>query len=139
MSVEFKGCVRWFIYSLDLFKLRYNWANFHHSRMCVTDFREGAFLPNPSPPPPHHLFSWAALKKPILNRVNIRTIKSRHQCSKTVIMGKKKVYLIFRHIQRWYLINSEVAWYIWELKFTHKWLSIQTTFQNIFLLLMPML
>ena len=67
------------------------------------------------PPSPPHLFSWAASKKSILNRVNIRTIKSRHQCSKKVIMVKKKVDLIFRHIQCWYLINSEVAWVLVSL------------------------
>ena len=35
-------------------------AKFHHCRICVTDFREGAFLP------PH---PWAAPKMPIMNRV----------------------------------------------------------------------
>ena len=41
----------------------YNCVKFHHYRICVTDFREGAFLA-----PPIHA-SWAATKKPILNRI----------------------------------------------------------------------
>ena len=46
--------------------LGYNFVKFHHCRICVTDFREGVFLPNP--PSPAH--PWAAPKKPIMNRVN---------------------------------------------------------------------
>ena len=61
ISAEFKGCVTWFIYFSSLFKVRYNCSNFHHCRMCVTNFRNGTFL---SPYP------WAAPKMPILNRVN---------------------------------------------------------------------
>ena len=37
----------WFIYFLDLFQVGYNCAKFHHCRICVTDLREGGFLPTP--------------------------------------------------------------------------------------------
>ena len=60
-SGEFKGCVTWLIYFLDLLWVRYNWAKFHHCRIYVTDFRKGGrFCPT---------HPWAAPKKPILNRV----------------------------------------------------------------------
>ena len=61
ISAWFKGCVPWFIYFSNPFKVRYNCSSFHHCRICVTNFRDGAFL---SPHP------WAAPKMPILNRVN---------------------------------------------------------------------
>ena len=41
-------------------------AKFHHCTICITAFREGASL---HPPPPSH--PWAAMKKPILNRVKL--------------------------------------------------------------------
>ena len=66
MSAELKGCVAWFIYFLNLLWVRYNCAKFEHCRICLTDFREGAFLRGAPPPPPH---PWAAPKKLILNRV----------------------------------------------------------------------
>ena len=47
MSVELKGCVYMicmFFYLLWV----YNCAKFHNCRICVTDFREGAFLDHPS-------------------------------------------------------------------------------------------
>ena len=51
MPAELKGFVTWFIYFLDLLWLSYNSANFHHCRICVTDFIErGAFLPTTAPP-----------------------------------------------------------------------------------------
>ena len=51
MSVELKGFVTWFIYFLDLPWVRYNCGNFHHCRICVTDFRvEGTFCSPPLPP-----------------------------------------------------------------------------------------
>ena len=50
ISVELKGCVTCFMCFLDLIKLRYKWAKFHHFRVCVTDFREGEpFCPSPLP------------------------------------------------------------------------------------------
>ena len=64
MSAERKGCVTSFIYLLDLLWVRYNCAKFHHCKIYVTDFREGAFLPLLPP-----LHPWAAPKKPILNKV----------------------------------------------------------------------
>ena len=30
---------------LDLLQVRYKCAKFHHCRICVTNFRKGAFLP----------------------------------------------------------------------------------------------
>ena len=42
----------------------YNCPNFHHCRICVTDFRKGDFLPLP--------LSFTAPKRPILNRVEIQ-------------------------------------------------------------------
>ena len=56
ISAELKGCVTWFIYFLDLPWVRYNCAKFHHCRICVTGFREGAFLAS-------HSHLWAARKK----------------------------------------------------------------------------
>ena len=41
------------------FDLLYKYAKFHYCTICLTDFRQGAFSLHP----------WAALKKPILNRV----------------------------------------------------------------------
>ena len=64
MSAELKRCVTWFIYFLDFLYVMYNCAKFHHCRICVTDFREGTFLPHLRPHP------WVAPKRPILNRVN---------------------------------------------------------------------
>ena len=58
--------------------------------MCVTDFREGGFIP---PPPSFH--PWAAPKRPILNRVNLS--------NKVLTEGKIKVIkkgLDFAPIQR---------------------------------------
>ena len=50
MSAELKRCVTGFIYFLDVLWLRYNYVKFHHCRICMTDFREGAFLqPRKSP------------------------------------------------------------------------------------------
>ena len=48
ISAELKECVTWFIYFLDLPYVRYNYAKFHHCRICVTDFREVG----PKKPPP---------------------------------------------------------------------------------------
>ena len=63
ISAELKECVTWFIYFLDLYWVRYNCAKFHNCRICVTDFREGAFLP---PPPirerPRKSPSWVGLR-----------------------------------------------------------------------------
>ena len=39
MSAEPKGYVTRFIYFLDLLWVRYNFAKFHHWKICVTDFR----------------------------------------------------------------------------------------------------
>ena len=63
MSAELKGCVTWFMHFLGLLWVRYNGAKFHQCKICVTDFREW----RPFWSPPH---SWAAPKRPILNRVN---------------------------------------------------------------------
>ena len=65
MSAEPKGYVTRFIYFLDLLWVRYNFAKFHHCRICVADFREGGLFAHT---PPHPC---AAPKKPILSRVNI--------------------------------------------------------------------
>ena len=40
------------MYFLGLLQVRYNCAKFHHCRICVTDFRDWAFLPPPPPPTP---------------------------------------------------------------------------------------
>ena len=40
MSVKLMGCVMWFIYFLDLLRVRYNCAKFHHCKICLTDFKE---------------------------------------------------------------------------------------------------
>ena len=52
---------------MDLLKVRYSYAKFHHCRTCI-DFRAVGrdFFPTPYPTPAH---SWTAPKKPILNRV----------------------------------------------------------------------
>ena len=50
MSTELKGYVTWFIYFLDPLSVRYNFAKFHHCRICVTDFTEGVPFCPPAPP-----------------------------------------------------------------------------------------
>ena len=52
-------------YSKICWFLRCNCAKFHHCRIYVTDFREGAFSPPPHP--------WAAPKKPILKGLKTMT------------------------------------------------------------------
>ena len=48
MSAELMGCVTCFIYFLDPLLVRwYNCANFHHFRICMTDFKEGGWLFSP--------------------------------------------------------------------------------------------
>ena len=70
MSAELKGCFKWFVYFLGLLYVRYNCAKFHLCGIFVTDFREGRpFCTCPYPPPPATPYPWAALKRPILNRV----------------------------------------------------------------------
>ena len=61
-SAELKRSATWFIYFLEGITV----PSFHNFRICVTGFREGRLF-CPHPPSPPHL--WAALKKPILNRV----------------------------------------------------------------------
>ena len=61
MSTKFTGCDVIHIF-FNLLWVRYNCAKFHHSTICVTDFREGGGL--------FALHPWAAPKKSILNRVN---------------------------------------------------------------------
>ena len=63
MSAEMKMCATLFVYVLNLLQVRYNCAKFHHCRICVRDFRKGAFLLAP------HLR--AVLNRFILNRSNI--------------------------------------------------------------------
>ena len=57
MSAERKRQVTWFKYFLHILEVRHNCAMFHHCRICVIDFRGGGGD------------LWAALKRPILNRV----------------------------------------------------------------------
>ena len=58
-----QGCVTWFIYFLDLLRVRYNCANFHHCRICVTDLREGGpFWPPAIREQPRKSSSWIRLK-----------------------------------------------------------------------------
>ena len=64
ISAKFKGYVIWFIYFLELLWVRYN-AKFYHCMICVTNFSDGEPFWTPTP----HPHSWAAPKKPILNRV----------------------------------------------------------------------
>ena len=63
IPAEFKGCVMWFIYFLDLLWVKHNCATFHHCRICLTDFRDGApsirEQPRKSP-------SWIGLKVSLL-------------------------------------------------------------------------
>ena len=63
IPAEFKGCVMWFIYFLDLLWVKHNCATFHHCRICLTDFRDGApsirEQPQKSP-------SWIGLKVSLL-------------------------------------------------------------------------
>ena len=49
-----QGVYHVIIYFLDFLKVRYNWANFHHCRISVTNFREEGSLFAPHP--------WAARK-----------------------------------------------------------------------------
>ena len=53
---------------MDLLKVRYNYAKFHHCSTCLIDFWAVGrdFFPTPYPNPAH---PWTASKKPILNRV----------------------------------------------------------------------
>ena len=44
---------------------KYNCTKFHHSRICATDFREEELFD------PSFFHPWAALKRPILNRINL--------------------------------------------------------------------
>ena len=61
------------MYFLDHLQVRCNCAKFHQCRMCVTEFREGGvFLAPPKVPP-----SVSSLERPILNRVNVGTIRGR--------------------------------------------------------------
>ena len=65
MSAKLKRCVTWFIYFLDPFWVRYNWAKFHHCRICVTDFRERRLFAPPASPiheQPRKSPSWIGLK-----------------------------------------------------------------------------
>ena len=71
MSAELKGCVTWIILVLDFLYVRYDCAEFHHCRICVTNFREGG---GPFCSPPHQ---WPVPKKPFLNRVNNLTDLTR--------------------------------------------------------------
>ena len=48
LLAKIMACVTCSIYSLHLLQVRYNCANFHYCRICVTDFREGG-LSAPSP------------------------------------------------------------------------------------------
>ena len=82
MPAELKWCVTWFIYFLNPLCVRYNCGKFHHCRICVTDFREGAFHPHP----------WSGLKKPILNRV-----KRFKQTSEKQFLHLN-YYIVFLHI-----------------------------------------
>ena len=63
MSAELKGCVTWFIYTLDILSSRYNCAKFHHCWICVTNFRVewGDFLPPPIHEQPQKGSSWIGL------------------------------------------------------------------------------
>ena len=40
MSAELKDYITWFIYFLDLLKVRYNCAKFHHCGICLTPINE---------------------------------------------------------------------------------------------------
>ena len=72
MSVEIKMCVMWFIYSLNLFYVRYSCAKLHRCRICVTDFRERRDFCHPSPPPN----SWRDPNKSFLKGVNVNPSSS---------------------------------------------------------------
>ena len=66
MLTELKGCLTWFICFLDLLYVRYNnGAKFHHCRIFMTDFREGAlFAPSPlTREQPRKNPSWIRLTK----------------------------------------------------------------------------
>ena len=63
MSAELERCVTWFINFFDFSWVRYNFAKFYASSICAADFRQGG-----QKDPSSH--SWAAPKKPILDRVN---------------------------------------------------------------------
>ena len=72
MSAELKKCVTWFIYFLDLLYVRCNCPKFHHCRIYVTDFREGAFLAT---------HPWVAPKRSILKRVNSKPVKTNNNAN----------------------------------------------------------
>ena len=81
MSAELWGCLMWFIYILDLLQLRYNFAKFHHCRICVTDFREGGpFCTPPILEQPRKCPSWIKLKIKIVMNVKISCYFSCYLC-----------------------------------------------------------
>ena len=55
--------------------LRYNCAKFHHCRICVTEFREGAFLPPPIHEQPQKCPSWIGLNNTKIYRQKKKKIK----------------------------------------------------------------
>ena len=64
------------LYFMDLLYVRYNWAKFHHCRICVTDFKEEVLSTLSHP--------LAALKRPILNSIKIKNIDKQWFSPKSI-------------------------------------------------------
>ena len=96
MSAKLKESITWFIHFLCLLLVRSTCAKFHLCRICVTDLREIAFLTSPC--------LGAAIKKPVLTRVNIfycfftvvskrnTTCNKNHELSNWVMHLSKSVF-----------------------------------------------
>ena len=110
ISAELKECVTWFIYFVDLLKVRYNCAKFHHCMICVTDLKEGARILLACPSPPHyHHYPWASPKRPILNRVNIM----KKINLKMSLYDQFQIAITFRNL---YLLQENISYLILDAK-----------------------
>ena len=71
-------------------------SKFHHCRVFVTDFREGAFLASPHP--------WAASKMPILNRIkNFSKFIDKYLCRNffsNKVAGRRPADLLKMRLRR---------------------------------------
>ena len=90
MSAKLKGCVTWFKYFLDLHYVRYNCAKFNHYRMCITDFREGVFLP------PLYVSS---PKRAILNRSD-RVLNTKLHATNTFALETECKLIVRKTVRR---------------------------------------
>ena len=87
MSAELKWCVTWFLHFFGLFKLRYNWAKYHHCKICKIDFIEGPFWI-----PPRFEQPWKSPSSTGLNCIKLikKHFANSHDYSKAMINFQSK-------------------------------------------------